>query len=510
MEQATGSEAFPAQPGGADCPDLESLLRVRPDGAEKLPAGQVALLGSPCGTPIPKKNVFLYGFGHVLNDLCSAAWFTYLLLFLTHIGLSPSQAALVLMCGQVADGLATLVAGRMMDAFGHLKLWHAGGSALVALSFSSIFGGCLPCFIFGTSSSAFMTASYAVFASVFNVGWACVQVSHMALVACLTAHPSSRVALNSCRNAFTMISNLGLYGLAYLAFTNMPGNNPEEVQRQFTAVALPAVAIGSAFVLVFLFTIREPSVARTQHERGCARGWKSWFGQALYYQVAAACTLTRLIANVSQAMIPFFLVRDLLMGQSAQAVVPALIFLCSFLASIILQELHWNGGRLRACFLGGCALWLLSSAGFFWLRPGWCPAIYGLAALVGTANALMLVPAVSLQAVLVGSDADGCAFVYGSLGFLDKMACGAALYAIEMFNVQPVCTVGDDSCHVSLERWVLGPLVGVWAIMAAAVVLTMRLDCEEADPELPTKRKVDEAGIREPLLGAETVGAGLH
>lgn len=109
------------------------------------------------------------------------------------------------MCGQVADGLATLVAGRMMDAFGHLKLWHAGGSALVALSFSSIFGGCLPCFIFGNSSSAFMTASYAMFASVFNVGWACVQVSHMALVACLTAHPSSRVALNSCRNAFTMV-----------------------------------------------------------------------------------------------------------------------------------------------------------------------------------------------------------------------------------------------------------------------------------------------------------------
>lgn len=40
----------------------------------------------------------------------------------------------------------------------------------------------------------------------------------------------------------------------------------------------------------------------------------------------------------------------------------------------------------------------------------------------------------SLQAVLVGADADGCAFVYGSLGFLDKMACGAALYAIEAFN----------------------------------------------------------------------------
>jgi Na+/melibiose symporter-like transporter len=116
-----------------------------------------------------------------------------------------SQAGLVLMCGQFFDGLATLLAGRMIDSFGHFKWWHAGGSTLVAVSFSSIFGGCLPCLLFGTSSKAFMTASYSVFASVFNVGWAFVQVSHMALVACLTANPSSRVALNSCRNAFTMV-----------------------------------------------------------------------------------------------------------------------------------------------------------------------------------------------------------------------------------------------------------------------------------------------------------------
>lgn len=51
------------------------------------------------------------------------------------------------------------------------------------------------------------------------------------------------------------------------------------------------------------------SVVRTQHQRGGARGWTSWFSQPLYYQVAAAATLTRLIANVSQvsgsAVLPF-------------------------------------------------------------------------------------------------------------------------------------------------------------------------------------------------------------
>lgn len=63
---------------------------------------------------------------------------------------------------------------------------------------------------------------------------------------------------------------------------------------------------------------------------------------------------------------------------------------------------------------------------------------------------------------------------------------------------------------MSLERWVLGPLVGAWAIMAAAVVLTMRFECEEAEPELPTKRGNAGEGLREPLIGAESAGAGLH
>jgi len=33
--------------------------------------------------------VFYYGMGHMLNDITSACWFTYLLLFLTDIGFSP-------------------------------------------------------------------------------------------------------------------------------------------------------------------------------------------------------------------------------------------------------------------------------------------------------------------------------------------------------------------------------------------------------------------------------------
>ena len=38
---------------------------------------------------------------------------------------------------------------------------------------------------------------------------------------------------------------------------------------------------------------------------------------------------------------------------------------------------------------------------------------------------------VSMQSFLVGEDLHGCAFVYGSLSFLDKISCGLALFFLE-------------------------------------------------------------------------------
>ena len=43
----------------------------------------------PSEDPLPRVAVACYGTGHMLNDLTAACWFTYLLIFLTDIGLSP-------------------------------------------------------------------------------------------------------------------------------------------------------------------------------------------------------------------------------------------------------------------------------------------------------------------------------------------------------------------------------------------------------------------------------------
>lgn len=49
------------------------------------------------------RTKFGYGVGHILNDLCSAMWFSYLLLFFHHVLNFPNAlAGLILLIGQVS------------------------------------------------------------------------------------------------------------------------------------------------------------------------------------------------------------------------------------------------------------------------------------------------------------------------------------------------------------------------------------------------------------------------
>jgi hypothetical protein len=47
---------------------------------------------------------------------------------------------------------------------------------------------------------------------------------------------------------------------------------------------------------------------------------------------------------------------------------------------------------------------------------------------------LSQVTSISMEGVLVGEDLNGCAFVYGSLSFVDKVSCGIALYILESYQ----------------------------------------------------------------------------
>jgi Na+/melibiose symporter-like transporter len=255
----------------------------------------------PSTKPLGRLSVFYYGVGHMLNDITASCWFTYLLLFLTQIGLSPRDAAIVMLSGQVADGFATIFIGELIDRFGHFKIWHAAGSLLVAISFSSVFGGCLPCSLLHNNSSTIETLSYSMFAAIFNIGWAATQVSHMAMVNCITLNSTSRVALTSSRNAFSMVANLGLYAIALVVFGVSEAVTKENTESQYRWIAYSSITVGCCFVVIFLMGTKEPRLRINLRETSRARiPWSYWFRKILYYQVAMVYLLTRLVLNVSQ------------------------------------------------------------------------------------------------------------------------------------------------------------------------------------------------------------------
>ncbi|KAJ6755456.1 MAJOR FACILITATOR SUPERFAMILY DOMAIN-CONTAINING PROTEIN [Salix purpurea] len=106
----------------------------------------------------------------------------------------------------------------------------------------------------------------------------------------------------------------------------------------------------------------------------------------------------------------------------------------SFFVSVIMQEMSWTGQRLKAYYSAGGILWVFCGAGILFLPRNMSAFMYVMSVFIGIANALMTVTGVSMQSILVGSDLKGCAFVYGSLSFLDKVSCGLAVFALQSFQ----------------------------------------------------------------------------
>lgn len=166
------------------------------------------------------KTLWGYGVGHVGNDLCASLWFSYLLVFLEQVTKMDSvSSGLLMIIGQMTDGLATPIVGYGLDKigicgsrYGRRKSWHMLGTILVTISFAFIYTpppGHHP--ESNPWTSVNMVLYYTPFIMLFQIAWASVQVSHLSLIPCLTCKDSARVQLNSFRYAFTVLSNLTVF-----------------------------------------------------------------------------------------------------------------------------------------------------------------------------------------------------------------------------------------------------------------------------------------------------------
>ena len=102
--------------------------------------------------------------------------------------------------------------------------WYYFGTALVFPTFLGIFY--YPEFINkeispGVHNESMRMAWYVTAASVFNVGWAAVQIANMSIVNNLTTSTTRRDMLSNSRNGFTAIANMTVLGTALITFAVM-------------------------------------------------------------------------------------------------------------------------------------------------------------------------------------------------------------------------------------------------------------------------------------------------
>lgn len=284
-----------------------------------------------------------FAVGHFLNDLCASMWFTYLLLYLHSVRAYSSRGAgLLLLLGQVADGLCTPLVGVEADRtaacvrYGPRKAWHLVGTICVLLSFPFIFSPCLGCS--DTTPEWAALLYYSPFIVVFQFGWAATQIAHLSLIPVLVTNEHEKVELTALRYAFTVVANITVYGAAWLLLhlqVSPQVGAPPDLRDQlgvqdvpvFRNLALLVVGLGAFFSFIFHLGTREgrrpPGTgselpAEDEHSPLLAPGvarplllWKDWLRQPAFYQVGILYMSTRLIVNLSQTYMAMYLTYSL-------------------------------------------------------------------------------------------------------------------------------------------------------------------------------------------------------
>lgn len=155
----------------------------------------------------PMKQKFTYGVGHIFNDLCIQAWFSYLLIYFTKvIKLSPVNAGYIFVVSQIADALSTPLIGyacdkrmskRIEERYGNKKIWHLIGSAGIALIWPFLYSPCPYC---GDNAEEWVLLTYyGILTAFFSFFWPMVEISHLSLMPIVARRAKDALELGAIR-----------------------------------------------------------------------------------------------------------------------------------------------------------------------------------------------------------------------------------------------------------------------------------------------------------------------
>lgn len=432
-----------------------------------------------------------YAVGHFLNDLCASMWFTYFLVYFHSVlGFNSFNAGLLLLVGQVADGICTPLVGYESDhrggslPYGRRKSWHLVGTLSVILSFPFIFNPCIGC---TENTPQWVGLIYFIpFIIIFQFGWAATQISHLSLIPDLAKNAHDKVELTAFRYAFTVLANISVYAIAWLLLhfqLSKTGHEDVQLGQQdipiFRTLALIVVGVGALFSLLFHTGTKEKQsfehLVEAENEECIHENptlprspktvmlWKHWLLEPSFYQVAILYMCTRLIVNLSQTYIAVYLTNSLHLPKNYIATIPLVMYVSGFVSSFLMKPVNTWIGRNLTYFVGLLAI--SAFAAWVALDPHLGVAVYGAAIILGSGSATILVTSLSMTADLIGPHSVSAAFVYGAMSFTDKVANGLAVVAIQ--SMHPCHTELCCPACTPFYHWVMVTVTGAFAIVSA-------------------------------------------
>lgn len=465
-------------------------------------------------TKMSNRQRFGYSIGHFLNDCCASMWFTYLLMFFKKvIKLSASEAAALMLIGQVVDGCFTPIIGILSDRFKAIpiytqrKSWHLLGTCLTAISFIFIYNtpmfsetfspksdniACgaenkLPApenlkkMIDGETdsstedscSSGYSFYYYIPFIVVFQIGWASVQISHLALIPFLTTSNKQRADLNSKRYSLLIVANTFVYILAWFLFKNNNIGPPceakdsigEEDAGSFLKLALCSVGSGMIMSILFHVLVEEKAPEREAEDAAKEISLENktedkafldyepvkekkldtpsdWLSHLPMYTNAIVYMAARLAANCLQIYLTLYITDTIKLPKEYIGILPFVQYIFGFLASFSTKYIHKWHSTAAAYFIGAVLVFIAgvivnivdkSRTSTEWTGVQLVP-VFAIFALYGGGGNMVVCSALGLTAELIGNNTKSSAFVYGLMSFGEKIFNGIAVVILEKMN----------------------------------------------------------------------------
>eukprot|EP00667_Euglena_gracilis_P007843 EG_transcript_7932 len=370
-----------------------------------------------------------FGMGHVLNDLVACGWFSFYLVYLTHVLLmSDVESGILLFIGQVADALATPIVGILSDRCGLGRKFFLGvGYIMVGLTYPLMYERCP--FVVGPGAQFWYLAVIIV---LFQFGWAAGQISHLALLTDIGGTSTIRTLLNSIRFGATVSANLTVFLSAFVVLAGGSDRVTPADAPKFRLLAWLMCAVGAVCSVLCLVGVKLPEGGSrtTSLTLGQRTTWWQWFLRMDFYQAAILYMCARLIANTVQVYLQLYVVETLGMRPFALAVVPTCFFVGQMVASMMIP--------LATQYLSSESIFVMGTLGIgggcllTYLADRWTVRfIYAGSSVTGIGCGMVMVISLAIVADLVSTQKRTAAWVYGLMSFADKLSGGLVLLIIQ-------------------------------------------------------------------------------